>query len=166
MNGHNVGRGGELFVAAEINRRGGYAVTFSGNMPGIDIFASDATQNRRITVQVKTKGPNSRAWQTSTGHGRPVAETPETDREGRFWVLVDLGHEHPEYYVMPEWWIRDDIAVRHAEYLARHGGVRPGNPTSTHHQIAVARVAQWKDRWSELGILPEPSAWRSSGTSE
>jgi hypothetical protein len=30
-----------MFVAAEIHRRGGYAVTFTGNMPGIDIQASD-----------------------------------------------------------------------------------------------------------------------------
>ena len=50
-----VGRAGELFVAAEIHRRGGYAVTFSSNMPGIDILASDATHTRRITIQVKTK---------------------------------------------------------------------------------------------------------------
>jgi len=158
VNGHNVGRAGELFVAAEVNRRGGYAATFSGNMPGIDIFASDASQNHRITVQVKAKGPNSRTWQTSTRHARPDADVPEAEKQDRYWVLVDLSHEHPEYYVMPERWIRNDIHIKHAEYLVRHGGTRPDNASSTHHQIEVARVAQWKGRWSELGILPEPSA--------
>jgi hypothetical protein len=34
MNAQQVGRAGEMFVAAEIHRRGGYAVTFAGNMPG------------------------------------------------------------------------------------------------------------------------------------
>jgi hypothetical protein len=38
MNAQQVGRAGEMFVAAEIHRRGGYAVTFAGNMHGIDIL--------------------------------------------------------------------------------------------------------------------------------
>jgi hypothetical protein len=52
MNPRQVGRAGELFVAAEIHRRGGYAVTFAGNMPGIDILASDLADRRRISIQV------------------------------------------------------------------------------------------------------------------
>ena len=52
-------------------------------MPGIDNFASDATQNHHITVQVKTKGSNSRAWQTSTRHGRPTAEAPDDEKQDR-----------------------------------------------------------------------------------
>jgi hypothetical protein len=31
MNPQQVGRAGELYVAAETHRRGGYAVTFAGN---------------------------------------------------------------------------------------------------------------------------------------
>ena len=53
MNPQQVARAGEMFVAAEIHRRGGYAVTFAGNMPGIDILASDAADTRRISIQVK-----------------------------------------------------------------------------------------------------------------
>jgi hypothetical protein len=55
MNPQQVGRAGELYVAAEMHRRGGYAVTFAGNMPAIDILASDRDLVRRITIQVKTK---------------------------------------------------------------------------------------------------------------
>lgn len=149
-----VGRAGELFIAAEIHRRGGYAVTFSGNMPGIDILASDATHNNRITIQVKTKGPGSLGWQTTIARGRPQHDVPAGEEDGRYWVLVDLRAAHPEFYVMPEWWIRDDIYVSHRDYLARNGGVRPGkNPASTHHAISIARVAQWKDSWQTLDIL-------------
>lgn len=36
MNTQQVARAGELYVAAEIHKRGGYAVTFASNMPGID----------------------------------------------------------------------------------------------------------------------------------
>src|SRR4051794_1004497 len=54
-----VGRAGEFFVAAEIHRRGGYAVTFAGNMPGIDILASDVSYTRQVTIQVKTRTAGS-----------------------------------------------------------------------------------------------------------
>jgi hypothetical protein len=37
LNNQQVAYAGEHFVAAEIHRRGGYAVTFSGNMKGIDL---------------------------------------------------------------------------------------------------------------------------------
>lgn len=40
-NPQQVARAGEHFVAAELHRRGAYAVTFAGNMPDIDILASD-----------------------------------------------------------------------------------------------------------------------------
>lgn len=152
-----IGRAGELFVAAEIHRRGGYAVTFSGNMQGIDIFASDAEHQRRITIQVKTKRPGSRDWQTTIARGRAKEDVPDPEADGRYWVLVDLRAAYPEFYVMPEWWIRDDIYVSHRDYLAKHGGVRPGkNPDSTHHAIAPARVEQWKGSWATLSILPSP----------
>jgi hypothetical protein len=39
-----VGQSGEHFVAAELHRRGAYAVTFSDNMPNIDILTSDVDQ--------------------------------------------------------------------------------------------------------------------------
>lgn len=152
-----VGRAGELFVAAEIHRRGGYAVTFSGNMPSIDILASDVAHTRRIAIQVKTKGPGSRDWQTSIARGRPKGDVPDSEMDGRYWILVDLRAAYPEFYVMPEWWIRDDIYVVHRDYLARHGGVRAGkNPDSTHHSIAPQRVEQWKASWQTLGILASP----------
>jgi len=33
-----VGRAGEYFVVAELNKRGAFAVPFAGNMPKIDII--------------------------------------------------------------------------------------------------------------------------------
>ena len=41
-----IGRAGEHYVAAELNRRGTYAVTFTGNMPKIDVMASNAERTR------------------------------------------------------------------------------------------------------------------------
>ena len=50
-----TGRAGEHYVAAELNRRGVYASPFSGNVPEIDIVATDDDGKRIVHVQVKTK---------------------------------------------------------------------------------------------------------------
>jgi hypothetical protein len=153
LTNQQVGRAGEFFTAAEIHRRGGYAVTFAGNMPGIDMLASDRDNTHRVSIQVKTKGPNSAGWQTSTRHGHSSESADSEVFAGRFWVLVDLRPTYPGFYVMPEQWIRNDIYKRHRDYLAMHGGHRPSNPASEHHQITVARVAEWQDAWNVLGIF-------------
>ena len=147
-----------MYVAAEINRRGGNAVTFAGNIADIDLLAMNSLNTRRISIQVKTKGPGSAMWQTSSAKGRAAGDVPDDEREGRFWVLVDLMPDHPGFYVMPDWWVRDDIDRANQEMLARQrGGVRRDTPDSTHHTITIARVAQWKDAWATLGIFESAS---------
>ncbi len=153
-NPQQVSRAGEHFVAAELHRRGAYAVTFAGNMPIIDVLASDKEQKRTVSVQVKTKSGTSRGWQTDIRRGKQrVEDTNET----RYWILVNLGTigSSPGYYVVPEWWIQNDIYETHLAYLDSHGGVRPHAKDSTHHQILPKRVEQWRDRWDELGIFIE-----------
>lgn len=103
-----------MFVAAEIHRRGGYAVTFAGNMPGIDILASDLADTRRISIQVKTKSSGS--WHAR--FPKDAAECSEDPAETSFWVFVDLGGEHPAYFIAPRWWVRNDIWQDHTAYLA------------------------------------------------
>ena len=53
-----IGRAGEHYVAAELNRRGAYASPFSGNVPGIDIVATDSEQNRMVYIQVRASKPS------------------------------------------------------------------------------------------------------------
>ena len=155
LTNQQVGYAGENFVAAEIHRRGGYAVTFSGNMKGIDLIASDVTHARKIDIQVKTKTGGT--WQTTTLHGRRHTKGKAKPLEdGRFWIFVDLHKDGsgPDYYIVPAWWIENDIFTEHKSYLAKHGGHRAKNNDSTHHAIPLSRVQQWKDRWDILGIFP------------
>ncbi|MEJ7704623.1 MAG: hypothetical protein WKF47_13550 [Geodermatophilaceae bacterium] len=42
----------------------------------------------------------------------------------RFCILVDLRQATPLYYVMPEWWIQNDIFETHAAYPPRRAAVR------------------------------------------
>lgn len=144
-----VGRAGEHLVTGEILRRGGHATPFAGNMPHVDVMAADRDQARTVWIQVKTKR-GGRVWQTSTTKGTQREQVRHPDR---FWVLVDLALDDPEYYVVPEWWMQNDIYNAHQEYLKEHGGQRARTPDSTHHAITVARVEQWRDRWDLLGIF-------------
>lgn len=146
-----VARAGEHFVVAELNKRGAFAVTFAGNMPKIDVIACDDAQSRNIHVQVKTKrgGPN---WHSTIIGSEPM--NPRAD-ETNFWVFVDLGNSDafPRYWVVPDWWIRDDIYKAHRAYLESHGGKRARNPDSTHHSIQESRLEEWQGRWDILGIF-------------
>ncbi len=64
-----------------------------------------------MTIQVKAKYGGA-AWQTTITRGRH--RSPERENETvRFWILVDLRSEPPRYFVMPEWWIQNDIYTTH-----------------------------------------------------
>lgn len=148
---HQVGQAGEHFVAAELHRRRAHAVTFSGNMPSIDVLASDADHQHTVAIQVKTK--TSGTWHTSTTRGAARSEDTADDR---FWVLVDIGRDPtrpPSYFIVPEWWVQNYIHEGYAGYLARHGGQRARNPASTHYAIQPRDVEQWRDRWDLLNIF-------------
>lgn len=147
MNPQQVGRTGELFVAAEIHKRGGYAVTFAGNMPGIDLLAANLADTRRISVQVKAKS-------SGTWHARfpkDAASCGEDPAETSYWIFVNLGGDHRAYYIAPRWWVRNDIwkTAYLARYEQKHGEPRQ----SDHHGIPVHRVQAWRDRWDILGIF-------------
>lgn len=132
-----TGRAGEHYVAAELNRRGAYAVTFAGNMPRIDVMASNTERTRTVTIQVKTC--RSGDWQTSIDEGKKCDSVQD---EIRFWVFVRLGPDNKpsDYFVLPDWWIPNDIFEKHQCYLAKHGGTRAINPKARHHSIKSARI--------------------------
>lgn len=146
-----VGRAGEYFVVAELNKRGAFAVPFAGNMPKIDLIACNHDESRTVHIQVKTKR-GGKTWHSSIVGSQP---TPPKTNEIIFWVFVDLGglDEHPRFWIAPDWWIKDNIFNAHQEYLNRHGGKRPGNPDSTHHAIDEKRLSEWQGQWKILGIF-------------
>ncbi len=149
-----VGRAGEYFVVAELNKRGAYAVTFAGNMPKIDLMACNQDQSRTIHIQVKTKR-GGRSWHSSLVGSKPMGP-PVTPLDGTdFWVFVDLGDldTSPRYWVVPDWWIRNDIYKTHKAYLDSHGGKRARNLDSKHHAIDERRLKEWQTRWDILVIF-------------
>ena len=73
-----VGNAGQQYVAAEVHRRGGYAVTFAGNMKGIDMLASersgDPGKARPIGIYPAT-GRLRDDYLRDTGQTAPSTET-------------------------------------------------------------------------------------------
>ena len=149
-----VGRSGEYFVVAELNKRGAFAVTFAGNMPKIDLMACNQDQTRTVHIQVKSKR-GGRSWHASSLAGNPTKPPAASSAMTEFWVFVDLGEldASPTYWIVPDWWVRNDIFTAHKAYLDKHGGRRARNPDSTHHAIEEWRLGQWKGRWDVLGML-------------
>lgn len=144
-------RAGEFYVAAELNRRGAYAVPFAGNMPGVDILASDVNRKRLVFLQVKTRRVGT--WHAGANQGSPMVEDPD---ESEFWVLVDLGKhngEPPDYYIVPNWWMRNNIYEVHEAYLKRHGGEGARALWSNHHGIELKHVTEWKNAWASLRLF-------------
>jgi hypothetical protein len=76
-----VGRAGEYFVVAELNKRGAFAVPFAGNMPKIDIIACNSDESRTVYIQVKTKR-GGKTWHSSIVGSQPMS--PKAD-ENNSW---------------------------------------------------------------------------------
>ena len=148
---HQVGRAGELFVAAELNRRGAFATLYLTNTPRVDVVATSPDGRRTAHIQVKTKGPRSSMWQWDIRKAVEETQAP-TDY---FMVLVDLVPSQPDYYIVP---LRD-VAIQCYEHrkvwLKERGGERPRTPGSTHLAIRQAWIEAGKDDWHVLGVLPE-----------
>lgn len=149
MNAQQVGRAGEHYVAAEIHRRGGYTALFAGNMADIDMLATNRAGDKRISIQVKTK--HAGTWQANGERdGKEADEDPD---ENFFWVFVDLGEANPAYYIVPRWWIRNDIWSVYDPYVKRYEQEH-GYPRKSHHcAIPVSRIKDARDRWDRLGIF-------------
>ena len=102
-----------------------------------------------IEFQVLVRSRTSGDFQTSSAYGK--ARRPEKFPT-RFWVFVDLFPETTIFYVVPEWWIQNDIFEKHQQFLDAHGGTQPVSEESNHHGIDTQRVAQWAGRWRQLGL--------------
>ena len=79
-----------------------------------------------------------------------------TDASGEigFWILVDPASVST--YVIPEWWIRNDIDEMQAAYAVR---ATVGAPNATDDDCAPSpvidreRVERWRDRWDLIEKL-------------
>lgn len=134
---------GRNLVARELEARGWTVQETTVDNRPVLLVASE--QGRRVVrVSAKRQG----TWQTSTAYGVPNSP-PET--HSRLWVFVNLESDPPQFFVVPEAWMVEDIWAVHERYVTDHGGARARSPRSTHHKIETGRIARWRDRWDLLG---------------
>ena len=159
-------RAGEYYVAAELNRRGAYAVTFSGNMPEVDVMASNADRTHTVYIQVKTNDVQAKTKKTGTwqlSKGKREGEQPP--RKHHFWIFVTLSssqeqhsqEQQPNYWIVPDEDMRSDIKKRVQEYVSDKGYRNLehwlADGRSPHHNIQEQHVEQWKDCWDILEVV-------------
>lgn len=166
-----IGRAGEHYVAAELNRRGAYASPFSGNVPEIDILATDDSGERVAHIQVKTKRAGNwhmglrHGWSNITLYGCPKDDScskectpnlcdPIKGKENHYWVFVALQTDGgPNYHVVPDEKVRSLLRENHTDYLDRNCGQRRGkNHDSMHFIFRDSDLSPWKNKWEQLGL--------------
>ena len=141
-----IDQAGINFVVAELNRRGIVASILANNLfKNIDIIACNSNQARTVMITVKTKRRG--VWYASANDGKSSKKISD---ETNFWIFVSIEkiNELPNYYIVPEWWIRNDIYNETKDLPLS----KANSNTYRHHGINVARIEQWKDRWDILGL--------------
>lgn len=147
---HQVSLDGIEAVISELRKLGLDPEVSGGRKKFVRVSSTD--NSRTISIKVKTIRDDWN-WQTDIGE----AEDEQQSNENRFWIFVNLKrYSAPvQFWIVPDFWLRNDIKAAHQEYLDRHNGHRAQNDTSTHHSINEARISEWKDKWDILDILPK-----------
>lgn len=150
-----TGQIGESLVVAELGRREIVATSFAGNVPDIDILAYKNGRTAHIQVKaIRTSGISldaKRFMHISFEGDRQIINGPDDmmDRDLLF-VFVSIGSKLGEdkFHILTQGDLQDMIIEGHSSYLAKHGGVRPKNPSSTHVGLSVGALADFEDNWS------------------
>jgi hypothetical protein len=151
MNSHELNREGRRKLEAELLRRGAASVTStSRGTRRTYLLATNSSHSRTVELRIKTKQKGS--WHTTTDEAKPANASLDSEDAKKFWVFVDFACE-PRYWIVPDWWIRNDIHNAHQQYLQKHGGHRARNDNTNHHSIEESRLGRWQDKWETLGIF-------------
>ena len=103
-----IGKAGEFFVAAELERRGLKVAMLFGNEEYYDILAVN-TKSKCITIQVKTTSSKRRCW--------TLDETKIKADPSFFFVFVSLNNlENPSYHVVPSVDVVDYVKVNGTDW--------------------------------------------------
>jgi hypothetical protein len=151
MNSRELNQEGRKKVEAELVRRGAASVTSATRgTRRVYLLAGDARGSRTVELRIKTKQKGS--WQTTIEEAKPADKPPDAANVKAFWIFVDFSGEL-RYWIVPDWWIRNDIHQAHQQYLERHEGHRAKNDDATHHSIEESRLQRWQNKWEILDIF-------------
>ena len=148
LNTQDVSKLATSYVASQLKQMGAIVKKID-NIKGRKFIIADNKKNTN-EIKIIVRSRRKKNWHSSIDDGR-LCKKPEV--ESNYWVFVDFTEPRsPDYFVIPDWWIRNNIYETYQAYLKRHGGRRRDNPNSRHHAITKESIQQWKDRWDILGI--------------
>lgn len=152
-----TGQIGEALVVAELGRRGIVATSFAGNVPDIDLLAY--LDGKTLPLQVKS-------WRSGSVHLNAarflkitMEETlqkihgmdTELDPE-LIYVFIQIGERLGEdsFFILTQGTLQKIVHDHHFAYLAKHKGIRPRNPESTHMGLSLHDLKVHQDRWNVI----------------
>lgn len=150
-----AGQIGESLVVAELGRRGIVATALAGNVPDVDVLAY--RDGRSLALQVKSVRTGSvhfdakRYMQIAFDGDRQFISGPASGLDdGLIFVFVKIGQGpgQERFFLLEQGQLRSIIYDNHAGWLAKHGGVRPKNPQSTHTAVSLRQLDQYRDNWA------------------
>jgi len=148
------GQIGENLVVAELGRRGIIATAFAGNVPEIDILAYK--DKRSIPIQVKALKSGSLRTRADyylnidfDGKIQTVLGKRKDINRDLTFIIVKVGKRLGEdvFYICNMGIIQDLVLKEHSNFLKKHGGVRPRNPSSFDCSVRLEDLEESMGRW-------------------
>jgi len=145
---------GRKKVVAKISALGAQDIESHREGHRVYIYAKNANRTKQFRILSRTciaRTGRVPSWHASITDAKACDENID---ESNFWVFVAIETSKPDadFYVVPEWWIKNNIYTVHQAYLARCGGRRKINPNSPHHAVKWERIKEWFNRWDLLRI--------------
>ena len=107
----SIGKCGEYFVAAELERNGFTAALTLSNTTEFDILAINRDTKRKVAIQVKTNHTKANTWTLSS-------KNEEMKDENCFYVFVTLNEmEAPRYFIVNSKEVAESISLGHQNWL-------------------------------------------------
>lgn len=148
------GQIGENLVVAELGRRRIVATAFAGNVPDIDILAYKDKKSIPIQVKalksgsVRTRADNYLNIHLDGKKQEVLGIKDGIDRDLTF-IIVRIGMQLGDdtFYICDQGTIQDLVMKGHSNFLLKHGGVRPRNPSSFDCSVDLKDLADYQNNW-------------------
>lgn len=152
-----AGQIGESLVVAELGRRGIVATALAGNVPDIDLLAYRS--GRTLALQVKSVRTGSISFDAKRfvtiafeGDRQIITGTGTALDAALIFVFVSIGQRMGDdcFFILEQGALQSIVHANHTAWLAKHGGIRPKNPQSTHTAVALTQLEQYRDNWAMI----------------
>lgn len=150
-----AGQIGESVVVAELGRRGIIATAFAGNVPDIDVVGYK--DGKTIHLQVKTWRSGEVSFDAKRfieisleGNKQTIHGLDETLDGELVYVFVRIGEaaSNDRFFILLQKDLQKLIFDGYTAWLAKHNGVRPRNPNTTHTAVSLDMIAQYENNWA------------------